>query len=1399
MKKKILSLVLTICMVLTMIPVTAFAAPPATGVPDGFTEIGTSTDGTFTDNQADPTADYEYLVVDNSTGKQETVQVKGNGGTTSETGNKVVENPSTEAKYVKVTDLNTLDPNKTYILGVIGKNNKVSTIKSDLTVGNASYVPASGELTGTIDVKDEWTVKYDAKAKTITLQNSKGSYLNINKTLFDGVKVGLDTGKQSISCKIIQPKSEMKLYKNIKVLFSEKSYYINVGTSGKPITAAENKGSDISFFEKQTSQNASWTVDTTGLDALIASADKLAKDKDYYTQESWNIFETALSNAKATKEKLSNSYVSVEEANTALAEINSVHNELQNAMNALVKVNITKVEPEITWERTLEPKRDDKINNKNSKLVTKLPHIEASGNFDIVWDWDKVKNLTTNKNMTVWDYGTSEQYSNVSTPTGNASVLGATWNEWDETEKNSNWKDSSVRLFHGEFIWPEGYDFNDKIVVTSANDSNYQPIYEYINNNPKLKARYGDKKIVAINDTMYLFISKADDSMSTWTKADAGKHLAFWSGSDGKGVWSSTSNTNGDWGRKTPASFAGEIATPAFNKVYPNNKDIDNSDTPKALESSIQNNMLHTDGWYSFISPETLMDRVQSNYSITDVSGQKMAIDILCFDNSGSGGMDKLKIEFVKRPVEEVKVTVKYYLNEVSGTPLKEATKTAKVGDEIVLEQGTLPTELNYGKASAYIAAGADSKVADGIQIGGKYIVHEGTDNVINVIYRSVLTDTTYYTYDFGVDNKYVIPLSNTVETVSVENTEIKDAKVGSDRKSIEFTYKPKDALGKAVNATFKCTVKTSEGESVKNVPITIIPASNVLYEEDYFNAPNDNTWVKGDINSNITVSDNESTVFGYTDSYKTSTGQFGGYTSNITDPDNGTGDLTIDFTGRGFDLIGSCGPNTGLLAVKLLKDNVYVKGYIVDTIYNDSSIGEIFQVPLIHENGLESGTYKLVIAGFGDVLSDVAPVSTYSLNDGKDTKSIHDIMLHMGFTEEEMDSVEIIGYDDIMGASTYALESEEINNNTKATEKQEIQQVTIDALRVYRTSSVGAGQTNPYQNNEQDMVYTNVMDDGITGNLVAYVEPSKTGETTQNSFDITEYEAKGGPENEIYLAPNQGVAFTFEGTETAPQISARRVNGTGSVTLSDGINDYTINHNTEMYYKIATHGNKITLINKGTGILALGNIKSKSAVKALSSEQQAEIVKTFELMANGETIEPDVPDTPEVPEIPEVPDEPEVPEEPEVPSEPEVPEIPEEPETPEIPENPDMPEESEKPEEIEKVFTPERFDVDIDVHKFFGKKNVNLTIKTSKDVEYIIVDGKKYKPSKNRWGRKSDTKTFKISKKFSKNDTVQFEVNAYNKDELGSYTYVVEENSVTIKEANVKALKEAKPLEVEK
>lgn len=84
------------------------------------------------------------------------------------------------------------------------------------------------------------------------------------------------------------------------------------------------------------------------------------------------------------------------------------------------------------------------------------------------------------------------------------------------------------------------------------------------------------------------------------------------------------------------------------------------------------------------------------------------------------------------------------------------------------------------------------------------------------------------------------------------------------------------------------------------------------------------------------------------------------------------------------------------------------------------------------------------------------------------------------------------------------------------------------------------------------------------------------------------------GPNNEVYLAKDQAIAFNVpDGTSIASiQIGAKAPNGSAAQMVVNNGEPKDIQSATEMYYKIGTKGGRFTITNTGTGILSLTNLK---------------------------------------------------------------------------------------------------------------------------------------------------------------------------------------------------------------
>lgn len=550
------------------------------------------------------------------------------------------------------------------------------------------------------------------------------------------------------------------------------------------------------------------------------------------------------------------------------------------------------------------------------------------------------------------------------------------------------------------------------------------------------------------------------------------------------------------------------------------------------------------------------------------------------------------------------------------------------------------------------------------------------------------------YVLDFGLPVN--IPLSDLVDNSdkvnkilvgnedifngnTVVQTEHGNLKYDAANKNIVFT--PSTVFGpeKAWTAQFKFGF--IDGTMTEGITIGVVPASNVLYEENFLNSADG--WTNGDSAAPTTaqetqkVGDTETTynVFGYDNAYKDKTGASGYYQASDLIAGKGMSNaLTTEFYGNGFDLIGNCGPTTGRVFM-LITSKDGGKGRIVD-VDTRYTAGTLSQVPLAHVE-LNDGHYAVKIYAGGLTATTTSSqsgsrnaavyASSFAVN-GYDV-DLNRVLAENGLTLADVEYTKISSASTVSAVSAYSVAT--YADTASTIERPAGTHVEIDGFRVYRSTTDSVADN--YPTNEQNVKYVNILN-AVT-KFTAFVEGSGK-DTAWTKAD--EYELKGGPQNEIYLRTSgtgNGSAVTFKtDVGTVLQISARAVENGKSAKLVINGTTYDIASNTEMYYTVTANENGIvTIKNTGDGMLALGNLKVKNGttVQALSEEDYPAAIALL-----NETVTPAEPEQPT-------------------------------------------------------VFVPEHFSIRNYATPLFRHKLVTLRIDFSKDVSYVEIDGQKYYPSK--------------------------------------------------------------------
>lgn len=930
-------------------------------------------------------------------------------------------------------------------------------------------------------------------------------------------------------------------------------------------------------------------------------------------------------------------------------------------------------------------------------------------------------------------------------------------------------KSYTVRKFYGEFEWPEGYSLSDSIELVSKNDSYYKEIYDYVANNSDLAALYGGKKVFATNDDVYFFIYKKSDK-SNIDETNYSDYLAFFSGTAGKGIWSwendqpysgsvfSNIGTNWNWGEewqaKTPGHYGTQYALKAFHNCMPNT-DIDKFNTRTEVSGKLKSVLSLSGGWYSFTDGNSLSTVLNKKYAESGIeAGEKVCIEMFCFDIDKVGGMDELEIRLTRHKPTTSTVKVRYWLNEVGEITdttkyLGESVMTGQtIGSAITLVDGTDVNQLDYLRAAAITKNGGGDVSSGAQQAPIPFIVKENSDeNIIDVVYypagaqivhfyagiktyaytgqpftvRDVtikqgsyadivvansvgattqlnepgsgsrprrykyaryfdaietqtlpgiypvnfsqtpiivdsqystqhLTNYTFYThpgsltityapsakvftYDFGVKNSYKVGL-DTVESQAAEVKVLDTTKtyVTYNKNTDTITYTPQ-----SVNRgeTIELALTFAGGYQVTK-SITFLPATNVLYEENFMNSVENGEWASYGVNNAETVvADNETSVYGYAEAYKGFETFSNGGALKATLNLNGdrriytTDAVTFDFNGTGFDLISECGTDTGLIIAAVSKEDKPFKVYIVDTYFSgDNSLGSSiitgsgildYQVPVIRAMNLERAKYSVRILGY---LTDTAgaivgPANPTPWDDSGDESGIesltrggsvntNEILLNAGLKEFIGCEVETAFMDEnsILNGGT-GVAAKQSSNRTLGKRGEETAQtadVYLDAFRVYQPLA----DEKDYVKSEQGLAYAPVYDyvqnsanlmDDITEDSMVYVEYD--GDT--DIANIARYQDRG-PQNEVYLTNNNYIGFALEDYTAGDtvMISAKAVAGEpilGYLGYEEG--DYPIGVEiasgmkmTEMYYDVTNRVHKYN----GHYMLVLGNIADETA-----------------------------------------------------------------------------------------------------------------------------------------------------------------------------------------------------------
>lgn len=505
--------------------------------------------------------------------------------------------------------------------------------------------------------------------------------------------------------------------------------------------------------------------------------------------------------------------------------------------------------------------------------------------------------------------------------------------------------------------------------------------------------------------------------------------------------------------------------------------------------------------------------------------------------------------------------------------------------------------------------------------------------------------------------------LSTSAYPLEATNTSGGSAKIDTAKNGLDLT------MG-MTNSYIYAFIKTGH-DSYEWTRVNLIPASNVYFEETSLTpvTGTGTAWASTAAASAAAQSPSGNyDLYGFDASYNFNDGNlFSGNAALKTTVNSGskTSDkVKFTFTGESFDLISACGPQTGVLAVKVTNSATgATKYYVVDTYYTDANYivdGLARQVPVMTFSG-DCGTYNVEVSGVylnsaGAVKNSGAKAAPSALS--AVDRSVLNALAELGYDDVSAAEVEKIWMDDSSVLNdkvpvAYSAPAKAPAANADGTSADVSLDVYIDAVRIYKP--YGNNDPASYIAGEKNARYVNVLGNLKSGGMagsndgkIAYVEGG-----SYDSLEFADYNNYqfGGPHNEVYLnkvtdGAVTGLSFTlgnFDKTKSQVMLSLRYVQKNGAANGSEcKINNaiIMINSATEMYYDITEYVNDdgtVTIQNLGDNLLAVGYIKLADAKvsvddSALAKAQRAmaqpgvetDVLARFIPVAENDAEEPD-------------------------------------------------------------------------------------------------------------------------------------------------------------------------------
>lgn len=403
--------------------------------------------------------------------------------------------------------------------------------------------------------------------------------------------------------------------------------------------------------------------------------------------------------------------------------------------------------------------------------------------------------------------------------------------------------------------------------------------------------------------------------------------------------------------------------------------------------------------------------------------------------------------------------------------------------------------------------------------------------------------------------------------------------------------YQPKKMLS-AVEKIFAIiqVSPTGDSESYRMLnELDIIPATVMLYETDFADGVftltdgTDKKWstkqdtadtdAKDEVQNDGTIGVNQ--TYGFDSTYTDDAIYSNGTSLMVEGEKNSdkvvTTTASFDFTGTGFDLISRTGAQQGMIQVKIFAGSATEPTKTVKVLNkSESSALELYQIPVVSVNDLTYGSYHVTVEAYEEINSYTGNME--SLNRGG---------------EFYFDAVRVFNPIDVSGEN-----------------------LTGDAAIAQSAYTADGEQNADIFEIRQKIVDKKTYDDGsgVVKNSVVFVDRTAEG------VEVADYTTIG-PNNEVYLSKDQGIAFqlTSTGVPASIDIGAKSADG-NAVTLNASLFSMDDNYSTSIseditsctaqFYNLMAGSNVTTsailsgggayvaIFNDGDGILSVTDFK---------------------------------------------------------------------------------------------------------------------------------------------------------------------------------------------------------------